>query len=51
MTAEELGRLVSGEIDLPIGHRARHLHVPQNEAVTSRRRRGRPRKPAPSETG
>jgi hypothetical protein len=51
MTAEELGRLVSGEIDLPIGHRARHLHAPQNEAITPRRRRGRPRKPAPSEMG
>jgi hypothetical protein len=51
MTAEELGRLVSGEVELPNGHRARHLHAPRNEAITPRRRRGRPRKPAPTETG
>jgi hypothetical protein len=50
MTAEELGRLVSGEIDLPIGHRARHLHAPRNEAIPPRRKRGRPRKQAPTET-
>ena len=33
MTAEELDRLVTGQIDLPSGHRARHLHAPQNEAI------------------
>jgi hypothetical protein len=50
MTAAELGRLVSGEINLPTGHRARHLHG-AGDAIPPRRKRGRPRKSAPSETG
>jgi hypothetical protein len=49
MTAEELDRLVTGQIVLPSGHRARHLRVPQSEA-TPRRKRGRPRKLGPTKT-
>lgn len=51
MTAEELDRLVTGQIDLPPGHRGRHLHAPRNEAIPPHRKRGRPRKPRPAETG
>ena len=51
MTAEELDRLVTGRIDLPSGHRARHLHAPQSVAIAPHRKRGRPRKPGPTETG
>ena len=49
MTAEELDRLVTGQIVLPSGHRARHLRVPQSEA-TPRLKRGRPRKLGPTKT-
>jgi hypothetical protein len=51
MTAEELDRLVTGQIVLPSGHRARHLHAPQSVAIAPHRKRGRPRKPGPTETG
>jgi hypothetical protein len=49
MTAEELERLVTGRIDLPTGHRGRHLHAPGYEATPPRRKRGRPRKSVQSE--
>jgi hypothetical protein len=44
MTDVELERLVTGQIDLPDGHRARHwTEKPQPQP----RRRGRPKKPRP----
>jgi hypothetical protein len=49
MTAEELDRLLTGQIVLPSGHRAQHLRVPQSDR-TPPRKRGRPRKPAPTKT-
>jgi hypothetical protein len=49
MTAEELDRLVTGQIKLPSGHRARHLQLPATEG-TPRRKHGRPRKRAPTES-
>ena len=49
MTAEELDRLVTGQIDLPSGHRGRHLHAPPNEPTPPRRKGGRPRKTAPTD--
>jgi hypothetical protein len=54
--AEVIERLLSGELKLPSGHRARHLHAPPNESTPNEptpphRKRGRPRKPGPTETG
>jgi hypothetical protein len=51
MTAEELDRLVTGQIDLPSGHRGRHLHAPRNEPNPPSRKRGRPRKVPRAERG
>jgi hypothetical protein len=46
---EVIERLLSGELKLPSGHRARHLHAPGNEPTPPSRKRGRPRKPLPAE--
>ena len=50
MTAEELDRLVTGQIDLPSGHRGRHLRAPQSVAIAPLRKRGRPRRPGQTKT-
>ena len=42
--------VLSGELKLPCGHRARHWHAPGSEASPPRRKRGRPRKSTPAET-
>jgi hypothetical protein len=49
--AEVIERLLSGELKLPSGHRARHLHAPPNEPTPPSPKRGRPRKAAPAEKG
>jgi hypothetical protein len=43
-----INRLLSGELKLPSGHRARHWQAPQNNATPPRRKGGRPRKLAPT---
>jgi hypothetical protein len=45
-----IDRVLSGDLKLPSGHRARHWNAPPKEANPARRKRGRPRKPAPTET-
>jgi hypothetical protein len=49
--AEVIERLLSGELKLPSGHRARHLHAQPNEPTPQSPKRGRPGKPRPAETG
>ena len=46
-----IDRVLSGELKLPSGHRARHWHAPGSEASPPRRKRGRPRKPGSAEKG